>query len=89
MKTTAKVVAKWMADEIDKNDILYQQVAVYQIEEQFGRQFVYNNERGASAIDKNVLHEFRMLTEDTVVWERGERSWRKRQRYDEPGRRQH
>jgi hypothetical protein len=89
MSATAKEVAAWMVGELGRHDILDQQSAVYEIEKQFGTQFIYLNARGAPAIGKDVLREFRVLTENTVVWESGQRGWRKRQRHDEPGRRQH
>jgi hypothetical protein len=34
---------------------------------------VYENENGNLAINRQVLKEFRKLTEKTVVWERGVR----------------
>ena len=93
MSATAKEVAKWMVGELIKHEMLDQQSAVYYIGEQFGQQFgqqfVYANANGNPAIDKKVLKEFRELTDDTVVWERGQRCWRKRQRHDEPGRQQY
>lgn len=46
------------------------------------------DDNGSLAIDKRVLREFRNLIEDTVVWVRGERYWRFRENYDEPGKRQ-
>lgn len=89
MSVTAKEVAMWMADELGKHEIFYQQSAAYNIGEKFGQHFVYDNANGNPAIDKNVLKEFRQLTGDTVVWERGQRCWRKRNRYDQPGRQQY
>lgn len=81
-------VARWMLEQLQAKRELYQEDVVYEIERKFGAQFVYENENGNPAIDRRVLREFRKLTEDTVVWERGERFWRFRQTGDEAGHRQ-
>ena len=67
---------------------LYQESAVYDIAQKFGKEFTYDNENGNLAIRKDVLTIFRKLTKDSVVWERGERYWRPRQKFDDPSRRQ-
>jgi len=85
---TAKDVAKWMLGQLEEHVELYQEDAVWEIQELFGEEFIYENENGNFAIGKNVLREFRKLTEENVVWERGTRLWRRRTEYDEPGRRQ-
>jgi hypothetical protein len=89
VSVTAKEIAEWMLSELIKHDILEQESTVYYIRENFGQQFVYDNMNGNLAIGKSVLKEFRELTGDTVVWERGQRCWRKRQRHDESGRQQY
>jgi hypothetical protein len=86
--TTPKDVAQWMLEELKRETYLYQNMVVYDIEEKFGEEFTYINDNGNPAIDQRVLKEFRKLTEQTVVWERGERLWRLREDYDDPGRRQ-
>ena len=85
---TAQDVALWMVEELKNEEILYQDVVVYQIVEKFGDEFTYYNNNGNLAIAKPVLDGFRKLTGDSVVWERGARLWRQREGYDEPGRRQ-
>jgi hypothetical protein len=50
--------------------------------------FTHINENGNMAIRRDVLVAFQRLSGDSVIWERGERMWRKRQSYDEPGRQQ-
>lgn len=81
-------VALWMLERLEKSGgLLYQEEAAWIILQSFGQSFVYENENGNWAISRKVLAEFRKLTEDTVVWERGERCWRRRQSYDTPGRR--
>jgi hypothetical protein len=56
--------------------------------ERFCETFTYINSNGNVAISKAVLTAFRALTAETVVWERGEKCWRKRERLDAPGRQQ-
>lgn len=85
---TAKDVAAWMAEEVKDGQLMYQETIVYDIESKFGSKFTYLNDNGNMAIGKDVLKEFRKLTEETVVWERGERAWRLREKHDGPGRRQ-
>ena len=84
--TTAKDIADWMAAQLETKRELYQEDVVSEIIKLSGRQFVYTNENGNDAIGKEVLKEFRKLTEGTVVWERGDKCWRKRNPYDAPGR---
>jgi len=79
---THKQVAAYMAQQLEKRKELYQEDVVYEIERTFGSEFVYINENGNPAIDRKVLKEFRKLTPN-AVWERGNRSWRKRESYDD------
>lgn len=89
MATTPDQVAEWMLDELKRVKYLDQQSAVYDISSKFGEEFAYNNDSGNPAIDKKVLAAFRKLTGDSVIWERGQRMWRFREGYDEPGRQQY
>ena len=77
-----------MLRALEERQSLYQENVVYEIATEFGEEFTYLNANGNLAIDKKVLREFRKLTEATVVWERGERMWRKRIESDPPGSRQ-
>ncbi|MGX9574083.1 DUF6953 family protein [Mesorhizobium sp. f-mel] len=79
---SAKDVADWMVAESKKSHWLYQETVVYKIRQQFGDEYVYQNANGNLAISKAVLKEFRKLTEDTLVWERGERAWRPRKPHE-------
>ena len=79
-----KTIAKWMLEELTREETLYQEEVVNDIVSKFGEEFAYINNNGNLAIDKQVLLEFRILTEKTVVWERGERFWRFREDYDNP-----
>ena len=85
---TDKTAATWMLTELQAQGVLYQEEAVYSIQEKFGDDFVYLNDNGNLAISRSVLKEFRLLTGEDFVWERGERCWRFRQQYDQPGRQQ-
>lgn len=85
---TDKQVAEWMWETVKDGTYFYQEVAVYQILDQFGEQFTYTNENGNLAISKKVLAEFKKLSGDKVIWERGSRAWRLRNQYDSPGRQQ-
>jgi hypothetical protein len=78
-------VAEFMLKRLNEDQILYQNQIVYEIAEKFGDDFFYTNQNGNLGIDRNVLAEFRKLTEDKVVWSRGERYWRFIEDYDDPG----
>jgi hypothetical protein len=83
---TAKEVAEWMAQQLDASpgQELFQEDAAWHIQEEFGQHFTRVNADGGLSIARRVLVEFRKLTADTVVWERGCKAWRKRQHYDPP-----
>ena len=85
---TVKEIAKWMYERLQKEKYLYQDVVVYDIDTKFGRDFTYINDNGNLAIGRNVLKEFKSLTVDAVVWDRSERCWRMREKYDPIGKRQ-
>lgn len=85
---TPSNVAEWMFAQLMSKGELYQETAVSEIEKNFGREFTPSNVNGNSSIRRDVLAAFRKLSEETVVWERSERCWRKREKYDHPGRQQ-
>ena len=85
---TPSEVAEWMLAELRRDTVLLQSDAAYTISQEFGEEFVYINENGNLAIAKPVLTAFQNLTREIAVWERGTRTWRMREPYDEPGRRQ-
>lgn len=89
MATNPDQVAQWMLSELQRVKYLYQETVVHDIASNFGEDFIYYNDNGNPAIGKNVLAAFRKLTGDSVIWERGERMWRFRENYDEPGRQQY
>ncbi len=86
MMATAADVAKWMLETLTRQRELDQEDAAYEIERRFGKRFIYENDNGNPAISREVLKEFRTLTEGTVVWIRGERRWRFREIGDARGR---
>lgn len=87
MTAPLEQVSEWMAETVLKDGILYQQQAAYEIVDRFGEEFTYLNDNGNVAIRRDVLRQFRNMTEDTVVWDRGQRMWRTREAYDSPERR--
>lgn len=88
MTATATDVARWMSESIEAEEYLYQDVAANEIGSRFGAVFTHINQHGNVAINPDVLREFKKLSGDSVVWDRSERLWRKRQDYDSPGRQQ-
>jgi len=79
---TADDVAKWMSLQFQMSAYLYQEKVVHQIRTQFGERFVYTNANGNLAIGKDVLKQFKKLSEGKVVWERGDRAWRRLREYE-------
>lgn len=86
-KNKEKEIAEWMSQRLEEDKYLYQEIIVYEIASKYGDDYTYINENGNLAIDKKILKEFRIITEDNVVWERVERCWRKRENFDEPNKR--
>lgn len=79
---SAKEVADWMVAEMGDGHWLYQETIVYKMKSRWGADYVYTNSNGNPAISKEVLKEFRKLTEETLVWERGSRAWRRRKPHE-------
>jgi hypothetical protein len=80
--TTKKDVAEFMLNQLKSKNRIYQENIVYEIKKTFGEEFVYINENGNLAIDKGILKEFRNLTKNSVVWDRGDFAWRFRKESD-------
>jgi hypothetical protein len=74
---TAKDVAEWMFKKIKETDYLSQGSVVYEIQKEYGSDFVCQNENGNLAINKEVLKEFRNFIKDKFEWDRSEKAWRK------------
>ncbi|MGK9261191.1 hypothetical protein KXS15_09530 [Sinorhizobium meliloti] len=75
---SARDVAQWMVDQMGTSARLYQETIVRKIKKHWGDDYVYKNQNGNLAISKEVLKEFKALTEESLVWERGERAWRRK-----------
>ncbi len=85
--TAINDAAEWMLRRLEKVGVLHQDDAVSEIADRFGEATTYENAAGNAAISKEVLAAFKAISPD-VVWSRGERCWRKREKGDEPGRNQ-
>ncbi len=59
---TAADVARWMLEQVQADQWLDQETAVWEIEKRFGAAFVYDNENGNPAIDKRALKEFKAIS---------------------------
>jgi len=79
---SASDVAAFMLDRLNEDEMLYQEVVVYEIQDKFGDDFVYTNDNGNLGINRTVLSAFRRLTDGKVVWSRGERYWRFKEDFD-------
>lgn len=82
---TAEDVARWMLEEVDAKGFLHQGRAVHEIEARFGDAFVHRNVLGNQRINRKVLETFRKLSEDSIVWDQSDKSWRSRRSGDQPG----
>lgn len=89
MKTPSRFdeAAEWLLAEVEKDGVVHQDHAVSELESRFGSDVGYINDAGNPAIAKQVLAAFKAISPD-IVWSRGERCWRKREKGDEPGRNQ-
>lgn len=87
-QTTSNDVAQWMLAAIEEHGELTQNNAFYGISKQFGSGFTTITNSGVASIKGSVLTAFKKLSGDAIVWERGEKKWRKREFYDGPGREQ-
>jgi hypothetical protein len=86
---TPEGIATWMLAELNRDGILDQAWAAHEIESQFGDEYTpLNMKSGNLSIRHDVLVAFRRISKETVVWERGERRWRRRERGDVLSRRQ-
>ena len=88
-KTTARDVANWMLSVIEEHGELTQNNAFYEINRRFGSGFTTIASSGSPSIKGGVLTAFKKISETTIVWERGDKKWRKREFYDAPGRDQY
>ena len=75
MKNKSIEIANWLYEKVKEGDYVYQETVVSEIEDVFGEEYVYTNDKGNLAIDKEVLKAFKKISPD-VVWNRVERYWR-------------
>ena len=86
--------AAWMQDQVNKKRYLYQSdVAAYLFKVEKSvlkdeRRLTYFDDAGNLCIARAVLSNFRKLDPEEIVYERGDKCWRKRKSYDADGRRQ-
>lgn len=85
---TKEEVAQWMVNEFNDKGHLSQSRAARHIKTAFGEEFVYKNKNHNTAINKEVLAEFKKLTGSDAVWVKSAFRWRKRKEKDKPGRQQ-
>ena len=88
-KITSSDVAQWMLSVIQEHGELSQNDAFYEINKQFGSSFTTITDSGSPSIKGGVLTAFRKISDDIVIWERGDKKWRKREFYDALGREQY
>jgi hypothetical protein len=84
---TAKDVAQWMLEELQRSGVLSQRFVLHEIPARFGEEFICSNKNGNPAIVRQVLREFRWLTKNTVVWVARDNCWRFRTERDTCNRR--
>ena len=75
MAYTANDVAEWMYNKVKNAGILHQSEAVAHIIEHFGEAFIYVNENGNQAIEKEVKKAFKKLHGGRAAWERDGFFW--------------
>jgi hypothetical protein len=88
-KTSSHDVAQWMLSIIQEQGELTQNNAFYQINKLFGSGFTTVTSSGSPSIKGGVLTAFKRISDDSIVWSRGDKKWRKREFYDAPGREQY
>ncbi|MEU1624172.1 hypothetical protein ABZ746_02270 [Streptomyces sp. NPDC020096] len=86
----AQAAARWMLAQImdSRSHELWQTDAAEHIKKNFDAHLTYMNANGNLAISKKVLDAFRMISDGTVVWEKGPKCWRQRTQLDPAGKRQ-
>ncbi len=82
-EATATDVAQWMLSEVSKKKQIYQDEIAPRIRKAYGSSFVYTNINGNLSISREVLKEFRRLSDGWVIWEKGERCWRQLRKGEE------
>lgn len=73
--TTPQAVAAWLIEKIRAEGTLDQEEAVYLIEQQFGKLWVYEDVNHNQAINQDVLKQFRKIHGGTIQWDNTQRRW--------------
>jgi len=69
-------VAQFMLDNLKESNSMYQIDIVYDIENIYGNNFVYENKHGNMAIEKKVLTAFGKLKKEyNIEWDKSEKAW--------------
>ena len=82
----AKQTASWMLSQIEKDGSIYQDDVVDYLVKVDAENLLRENAEGNLALGREVLAEFKKITEHSVVWVKPDRYWRYRVAEDEPGR---
>jgi hypothetical protein len=82
----ANEIASWMLAQIELHGCIYQDDVVDFLTRSKADDLLRENSDGNVVLSKEVLNEFKALTELNVVWVKPDRYWRFRVAEDEPGR---
>ena len=79
-------MALWMLSQIEKDGCVYQDDAVDNLIKTGAEKLLRENADGNLVLGRDVLAEFKYITEHNVVWVKSGRYWRFRVAEDEAGR---
>lgn len=82
----ATEASTWMRSQLDKDGCLYQDDVVDYLVKEGAEALLRENSDGNLVLERQLLNEFRKLTQDEVVWVKPDKYWRFRVPEDEPGR---
>ncbi len=82
----AKTTAQWMLGKLKQDKCLYQDDVVDFAVKTNNEDILKENSDGNQVLNRNVLNEFKKLTETNVVWVKPDLYWRFRVNEDVPGR---
>lgn len=74
--------AQWMLSELEEKDILHQEQVVTHLINLKEPGLLRENDDGNQVLARSLLTAFRGITDDKVVWVRGENYWRYRNNRD-------
>ena len=67
--------AAWMFDRIRCQEKLRLQEAVFELQRRFGAEYVRLDSDGSVSIAPNILKALRLLTGDSVAWNKSAQAW--------------